>query len=169
MSQSLCPPVPMSRRSFLALVGATPVAMAAQTARRPPVVDTHMHVWSNDPANFPFAHPYDRAFKPPAIAGTLELLIEEMDRHAIDHAVLVQMISYGWDNRYIAQCLQRHPRRFRAHGLIDPTADDVAAKLEYWMREHGLSGMRFSPLYYRGRDEWMTNDAHHRLWKKAGT
>ena len=90
-----------------------------------------------------------------------------MDRHAVDGAVLVQVIYYGWDNRYLAECLKRHPRRFRAQGLIDPTDAKVAERLEYWMREHGLSGMRLSPIYYQGRDEWLTSEAHRRLWKKA--
>ena len=142
-------------------------ASAAATAARTPVIDTHVHVWSSDTARFPFAHPTDRNFKPPAIAGTVAMLLEEMDRHAIDFAVLVQIISYGWDNRYLADVLQRHPRRFRAQGLIDPTEPDVAAKLEFWMREHRFSGMRLSPIYYKGREDWMTSEAHHKLWKKA--
>jgi predicted TIM-barrel fold metal-dependent hydrolase len=154
----------ISRRTFLGLLGAAPLAAAT---KRTVVVDAHMHVWTNDAARFPFAHPTDANFKPPPIAGTVELLIEEMDRHAIDFAVLVQVIYYGWDNRYVADCLRRYPGRFRAQGLIDPTDADVAGKLEYWMREHGLSGMRFSPIYYKGREEWVTSDAHHRLWKKA--
>ena len=82
-------------------------------------------------------------------------------------AILVQVIYYGWDNRYVAHCLKQHPRRFRAHGLIDPTDPEVSRKLEYWVREHGLSGMRFSPIYYQGRDNWITSEAHDRLWKKA--
>lgn len=35
------------------------------------------------------------------------------------------------------------------------------------MLEHGLAGMRFSPIYYQDRDEWLTSQAHHRLWKKS--
>jgi predicted TIM-barrel fold metal-dependent hydrolase len=162
-STPLAPPI--SRRAFLAMVAASPL-MAASESR---IIDTHMHVWSDDPAAFPFAHPYDARFTPPALAGTAGTLLEEMDRHSIDGAVLVQVIYYGWDNRYIAECLKRHPRRFRAQGLIDPTTPDVADKLEFWMREHGLSGMRFSPVYYRdGRDNWITSEVHHRLWRKAG-
>jgi predicted TIM-barrel fold metal-dependent hydrolase len=155
-------PDAISRRSFLALLAASPLAVGHS-----PVVDTHMHVWTNDTGSFPFAHPYDRNFKAPPIAGTVEMLLEEMDRHSIHFAVLVQVIYYGWDNRYIAACVKRHPGRFRAQGLIDPEAPDVAHQLEYWMGEHRLSGMRFSPLYYKGRDEWITSEAHHRLWKKA--
>jgi predicted TIM-barrel fold metal-dependent hydrolase len=156
----------LSRRSFFALLAAAPLSAAA---KRSPVIDTHMHVWSNDPATFPFAHPTDASFKPPPVAGTMEMLLEEMDRHAVDFAVLVQVIYYGWDNRYVADCIKRHPGRFRAHGLIDPTDPDVADRLEYWVHEHGLSGMRFSPIYYKGRDEWITSAAHHRLWKRAQT
>jgi predicted TIM-barrel fold metal-dependent hydrolase len=138
----------ISRRAFLAALAAAPLA-----APRSPVVDTHMHVWTNDVAHFPFAHPYDSNFKPPPVAGTVEMLLEEMDQHAIGYAVLVQVIHYGWDNAYVAHCVKRHPQRFRAQGLIDPTDPQVASKLEYWMLEHGLTGMRFSPIYYQGRDE----------------
>ena len=162
------PPHALPRRSFLGLLGSVPLlSSAATSASRAPVIDTHMHVWSNDTARYPFAHPNERNFKPPPLAGTVEMLLEEMDRHAIDHAVLVQVIYYGWDNRYVAECVRRHPRRFRAHGLIDPTDPNVAAKLEYWVREQGLAGMRFSPLYYKGRDEWLISEAHHRVWKQA--
>jgi predicted TIM-barrel fold metal-dependent hydrolase len=152
----------ISRRSFLAVLATAPLA-----APRSPVVDTHMHVWTNDLAHFPFAHPYDSDFKPPPVAGTVEMLLEEMNANAIDYTVLVQVIYYGWDNAYVAHCVKRHPQRFRAQGLIDPTDPQVANKLEYWMREHRLTGMRFSPIYYQGRDEWLTSDSHHRLWKKA--
>jgi len=152
----------ISRRAFIAALAAGPLA-----APRSLVVDTHMHVWTNDVERFPFAHPYDPNFKPPPVAGSVEMLLEEMDRYAIGYAVLVQVIYYGWDNRYVAHCVKRHPQRFRAQGLIDPTGADVANKLEYWMREHGLAGMRFSPIYYQGRDEWLTSEAHRRLWRKA--
>src|SRR5262245_40908467 len=152
----------ISRRWFLTMLAAAPL-----TTARAPVIDTHMHIWTNETDRFPFAQPYDANFKPPPIAGTVEMLVEEMDRHGVDFAVLVQVIYYGWANRYVAECVKRYPRRFRAHGLIDPTDADVAGRLEYWIREHGLSGMRFSPIYYRGRDEWINSDAHRRLWQKA--
>ena len=84
----------ISRRAFLAALAAAPLAPP-----RSPVVDTHMHVWTNDVEHFPFAHPYDPNFKPPPVAGSVEMLLEEMDHSAIDYAVLVQVIYYGWDNR----------------------------------------------------------------------
>jgi predicted TIM-barrel fold metal-dependent hydrolase len=153
----------LSRRTFLA--GLTSPLLAPQS--RAPIVDTHMHIWTADPARFPFSHPYEPNLKVPPIAATVELLQEEMASNGVDYAVLVQVIYHGWDNRYTAQSLARDPRRFRAHGLIDPTDPDVADKLAYWVREHRFSGMRLSPIYYRGKDEWVDSPAHERLWKRA--
>jgi predicted TIM-barrel fold metal-dependent hydrolase len=134
---------------------------------KPPVVDTHMHVWSADPKRFPFAHPYQPDFHLPEAEGSLEMLIEDMDQNEVTHAILVQVIYHGWDNRYIAHCVRAYPKRLRAHGLIDPLDANVAVKLEQAMIHQGLSGMRFSPIYYKGKDEWMTAQPAHRMWKKA--
>jgi len=132
-----------------------------------PIVDTHMHVWSNNLARFPFSHPYNPGFKPQPIAGTAEMLLQEMDQYGIDYAVLVQPIWLGWNNSYLAECIKTWPRRFRAHGLIDPQGPDRADKLEYWMRRHGFSGMRFSPIYYEGREDWLDAESSVPLWRKA--
>jgi predicted TIM-barrel fold metal-dependent hydrolase len=126
-----------------------------------------MHVWADDTSRFPFAYPYQPNFKVPRLAGTVELLLDEMDRFGVTHCVLVQVIYHGWDNRYVAHCVKAHPARFRGQGLIDPTDPGAADKLETWMRGHGLSGMRLSPIYYRGKDGWLNAEASYPLWKKA--
>lgn len=145
---------------------------AKADADSPPlVIDCHMHVWASDPQRYPFAHPYDKAYRGMPCAGTAEILIEDMDRHGCARCVLVQTICHGWDNSYLADCLQRYPARFKGHGLIDPTDAKVAEKLEYWTKEHGLAGMRFSPIYYQngehGGDGWVDADETHRLWRMA--
>lgn len=132
-----------------------------------PVVDTHMHVWANDAERFPFPHPYNPKFKTPKNAGTVEMLLDDMDANGVTHSILVQVIYHGWDNNYVAHCVKLHPTRFKAHGLIDPTDPQVARKLEYWVSERGLVGMRFSPIYYRGKDEWLNAKSSEPLWKKA--
>ena len=172
----------INRRSFLkglasgaAAVPLAPEALAltwrGAEAERPevmrPVVDTHMHVWSDQPASFPFAHPFDPAFKAPACKATVDMLLDDMDANGVTHCILVQVIFHGWDNRYVAHCAKLHPKRLKAHGLIDPTDPEVAKKLEYWVKEQGLSGMRFSPIYYKGKDDWLNARSSDALWKRA--
>lgn len=159
-----------NRRDFLfaASQSAGGLALAARSARaadKPPLIDTHMHVWSDDAERFPFAHPYEPNFKPPKIPASLEILRKEMDESGVTHCVLVQTIYHGWDNRYLVHCLKAEPKRFRGQGLIDPTDPNVADKLEFWMTRHGLAGMRFSPIYYEGKDDWLGKQDE--LWKKA--
>ncbi len=169
------------RRQFLKATSCYAAAIAVPTvfpqhtdaneAKTPMIVDTHMHVWANEPQRYPFPHPYSSEFKEPEHPGTVEMLIDDMDEYGCTHAVLVQVIFHGWDNTYIADCVKRYPDRLRAHGLIDPTDPNVADKLEYWMKEHGLHGMRFSPIYYQngthGGAAWLNADATHTLGKTA--
>ncbi len=173
-------PEPLTRRRFIraaawstAIACSRPTISRKQPARareaveQKPVVDTHMHVWADDLRKFPCDHPYQPDFEGPPCSGSVEMLVDDMDRHGVTHAVLVQVIYHGWDNSYLVHCLEQYPGRFAAQGLIDPTAEDVADKLEYWVAERGLAGMRFSPIYYLNKDEWLTAPATHRLWKKA--
>ena len=167
----------ITRRSFVKVAATTAVGVASQNAKaaapnkKSPVIDTHMHVWANDPKRYPFPHPYTENFQETPHPATLEMLVEDMDQFGCDGAVLVQVIYHGWDNLYVADCAKRFPDRLRAHGLIDPTDPKVADKLEYWMKEHGLHGMRFSAIYYQngqhGGDRWINANETHRLWRKA--
>src|SRR5262249_27255978 len=134
---------------------------------RSPIIDAHMHVWSDDPLRFPFAHPYDARFVPPKIPASLDRVVKEMDEHGVTHCVLVQTISHGWDNRYLFHCLKAEPKRFRGQGLIDPTDPDVAKKLALVMKEPGMAGVRFSPMYYQDKDDWLNARASDALWQKA--
>ena len=137
----------------------------------PPIIDTHIHVWANDLRRYPHLHPYLSKFTDAPYEATVEMLIDDMDRHGCTHSVLVQVIYHGWDNTYVADCVRRYPDRLRAHGLIDPTDPNVANKLEFWMKEYGLHGIRFSPIYYQngnhGGDAWLNARETHRLWRTA--
>jgi len=178
----------VNRRSFLQSAVVFPVAgtfaagdhrlsaapQEKPTARNVPIIDTHMHVWSNDPNRYPFPHPYEKdfAYRDVPHEATVEMLVDDMDRYGCAHAVMVQVIYHGWDNSYVADCVKRYPDRLKAHGLIDPTDPNVAQRLEYWMKEQSLHGMRFSPIYYQngnhGGDSWLDASETHRLWRTAG-
>ena len=105
--------------------------------------------------------------------GTLEMLIADMDQHGCTHCG-----AGAGDLSRLGQRLRRrlrrseYPDRLKAHGLIDPTDPKVADKLEFWIKEHGLAGMRFSPLYYadgkHGGDAWLNADETHRAVEEGG-
>ena len=50
------------------------------------IIDLHLHVWSDDEARYPFA-------TRPRRAGSVELLLDEMERAGVDQAVIVQPIK----------------------------------------------------------------------------
>lgn len=130
-----------------------------------PVVDTHMHVWTTDWDRCPFSPP-EPSMQPPAESNTAEEVLEMTARHGVGFTVLVQVRYYGWDNRYLADCLRRHPGKFAAQGLIDPRDPNAADRLTFWMREHGFAGVRLSPSYDR-HAEWLDSPESEPLWRRA--
>src|SRR5438067_1603162 len=93
---------PIDRREFLRTSASRAVAVGAASATlalanpasaapriERPIIDTHMHVWANDPARYPFSHPYDKNYAGMPHEGTVEMLIDDMDRHGCTHCVLV--------------------------------------------------------------------------------
>jgi predicted TIM-barrel fold metal-dependent hydrolase len=148
-----------TRREFLQ-AGA---ALAAAPA--PAIVDTHMHVWSLDAQRYPVKPPEPNV-RPQTGDGSVERLIEEMRQDGVSRAVLVQIRHYGWDNRYISDCVRRYPHLFVGHGLIDPHDPHNAAVLEREVRDSGLAGMRLSPIY-QPKEQWLNSPANYPLWRKA--
>lgn len=112
------------------------------------IIDTHVHVWEIDPPRYPVGPTAPNWTALPDEPGTAEELLAEMDAHGVDWAVLVQTSWSTWDNGYIADSVARYPQRFIGHGLLDPLEPDNASQARYWVRERGLAGFRFHPMYY---------------------
>jgi len=88
-----------------------------------PIVDTHCH-----------ATPY--WFEP------VEMLLDQMTRNDVDHAVLIQ-INGVFDNSYLAECLQRFPGRFAGVGMVDVGSPDASVRLAEFPGM-GLEGVRLN-------------------------
>lgn len=112
------------------------------------IIDTHVHVWEIDPPRYPIGPTAPGWKSLPDEPGTADELLAEMDAHSIDYSVLVQTSWSTWDNGYIADSAARFPKRFIGHGLIDPQDPNNAAQVRYWVKERGLAGFRFHPMYY---------------------
>lgn len=112
------------------------------------IVDTHVHVWHIDPPKYPVGPTAPSWNSYPDEPGTADELLSEMDAHGVDWTVLVQTSWSTWDNGYIADSVVRFPDRFIGHGLIDPQDPNNAAQVRYWIKDRGLVGFRFHPMYY---------------------
>ena len=79
------------------------------------MADAHVHVFRKD-ASLPYAP----GAKAPAEDAPVERLIELMQTNGVSHTVLIQVIHYKWDNRYLASVLKRFPMLFRAVCRVNP-------------------------------------------------
>jgi predicted TIM-barrel fold metal-dependent hydrolase len=150
-----------NRREFLALAAAS--LASAKSSKL--IIDTHLEVWTSDP-KFPFHHPERPDLKRVPVDAPIENEVAEMDEFGLKYTVLVNPRYFGWDNSYIDYSLHKYPKRFVAHGLLDPLQSDPAGRLRYWIKERGFQGMRFSPIYHPD-STWLNSKAHYSLWKEA--
>ena len=125
------------------------------------IIDTHLHVWSEDAERYPFAEGRTQVG-----GGSVELLNQTMDEVGVDKAVIVQPIYYLFDNRYVADCLRRFPGRFAAVGLVDPKAPDAVDRLEKLVREDGFGGLRIHSSRLDHPSEWAAPDQDP-LWRRS--
>jgi predicted TIM-barrel fold metal-dependent hydrolase len=104
-------------------------------------VDAHAHVWQP-------------VTTPPTGATTIvsgqcavptELLLDYLDEHGIDRAVLVQPVYPGYDNSYVADAAREHSDRLSAVCVIDPRQPTAADSLAHWVVERGCRGLRLRP------------------------
>jgi predicted TIM-barrel fold metal-dependent hydrolase len=149
----------LTRRTLIAQLAA-----GLATAQNRLIIDTHLEVWTIDP-KFPFAHP-ERPNVTVAMAAPIENQVEQMKDFGLKYAVLVNPRYFGWDNSYISYSLQKYPKLFVAHGLVNPEDPKVAERLRYWVKEHGFQGMRFSPIYHP-KSTWLNSKEHYPLWQEA--
>src|SRR5213080_2155428 len=115
-------------------LGAAP-ARALAEGKAPRVVDSHVHVWKNDPR-----YPWPKGLKGPKEDALPSTLLRLMNANGIDRTVIVHVIYYRWDCRYAADVIKAHPDRFSGVCRVDPTAPGAADDLTRWVRARGFRG-----------------------------
>ena len=124
------------------------------------ILDPHVHVWKHD-ARFPFAPDA----KVPARDATPETLLELMQANGVARTVIIQVIHYKYDNRYLAAVLKRYPGMFQGVCRVDPldpAAPDHLARLT----AEGFRGVRLSPSGNASGD-WFHGPLMPPLWKRC--
>ncbi|HKE29519.1 MAG TPA: amidohydrolase family protein [Bryobacteraceae bacterium] len=144
----------VSRRLFL---GAAAMSAFAADYR---ILDPHVHVWQHDP-EFPFAPDA----KVPARDAAPEMLLELMKANGVARTVIIQVIHYKYDNRYLASVLQRYPGAFQGVCRVDPL-DPAAPDHLSRLTAEGFRGVRLSPAGNASGD-WFRGPLMPPLWKRC--
>lgn len=105
------------------------------------IVDSHVHLWHQDSTRYP-NKPWIQG-PLPAIDGTAERLVREMDRAGVAWALNVQVPWYGEDNRYHRDACAAFPGRFKLLAVLDDLeGSDAVDRLERQVQEEGALGFR---------------------------
>jgi len=152
----------MDRRRFVAWSFASGAAVSFFEFQKPwqLLIDSHVHVWKRDAA-FPFA----AEAKVPDGDFSVERLLELMAANGVARTVLIQVIHYKWDNRYLADVLRRFPGKFQAVCRVDPesaTAPDDLSRLT----AQGFRGVRLS-LGAGADGDWIRGPRMAPLWRRC--
>jgi L-fuconolactonase len=148
----------LSRRDVLRLaVAAMPLANSVPSYS---IIDPHVHVWKHDPA-FPFA----QGQRVPERDASPEMLIELMKANGVSKTVIIQVIHYRYDNRYLASVLKQYPQYFQGVCRVDPIDPASPDHLSKHIEE-GFRGVRLSPAADAGGD-WIAGPLMPPLWSRC--
>ena len=109
------------------------------------LTDAQLHVWEADRPD----RPWDRQHRPQLDEPfTVGRAIALLDEQRVDRAVLVPPLVSGFNNdtanAYALEAAAAHPDRFAVMGRFDPRPRNARARLEGWLDQPGMRGVRLS-------------------------
>ncbi len=144
----------VSRRSLLGAAALTPLMTDTR------IIDPHVHVWKHDP-RYPFAV----GANVPTRDAEAETLLELMRANGVAKTVIIQVIHYRYDNRFLLDVLKRYPGAFQGVCRVDPL-DPAAPDHLSRLTEQGFRGVRLSPAGDASGD-WFAGPLMTPLWKRC--
>jgi len=147
----------MSEISRRTLLGAAALSPFMSDYR---IIDPHVHVWKHDPA-FPFAE----GARVPERDAAPETLLGLMKANGVAKTVIIQVIHYKYDNRYLASVLKQYPGTFQGVCRVDPL-DPAAPDHLSRLTAEGFRGVRLSPAGNASGD-WFRGPLMPPLWKRC--
>jgi L-fuconolactonase len=138
------------------------------------IVDTHVHVVSDDRKKYPQVSDGAHGANAPSVRDigqvewpplTVESLLTMMDQTGIDRALLVQTyFTYHFDNTYMIDCALAHPDRFESVCVIDQLAPGAPDLLTELVEKRGVRGLRM--MGARGKNV-LGDPRTFPLWERA--
>lgn len=134
------------------------------------LIDIHPHVISPDDEKYPKA-PLGGVRSTWSIERPVdwEKLSAAMDEAGVARAAVVQSsTTYGHDNSYLADCVDRAGGRITGVCSVGFMDDDAIGQMEYWVGERGMSGVRlFTTGSTMGQSTWLDNPKTKPAWAYA--
>ena len=129
------------------------------------MIDTHVHVWTDDEKKYPWQQTLTKV-PIPTEPATVEKFITCMEKAGVEAAVLVQPSTYGWDNNYLCDSLNKYFKKFVGICLVDPTNKNAPDDLYFWCEKRGCSGLRINLVGYSDI-EFLLDLERKKLWDTA--
>jgi L-fuconolactonase len=109
------------------------------------LTDAQLHVWEADRPD----RPWDRRHRPQLDDPfTVEQAVALLDEQGVDRAVLVPPLVSGFNSDTANACALEgaaaYPERFVVMGRFDPRPPDARQRLEGWLDQPGMRGVRLS-------------------------
>lgn len=99
--------------------------------------DTAEHPWPRDPARSKLPAKHARSFTPEEMLGAMEAI-------GVDRAVIVPPGWAGEDNSRALAAAQQYAGKFAVMGRIDPYDPATPERLEHWLEQPSMLGIRMS-------------------------
>ncbi len=123
----------------------------------PPIIDAHVHVWTDDRQRYPRAAG-ERDYEPASF--TPEQLFVHSKPAGVTKIVLIQMSFYRFDNSYLLDMMRAHPGVFGGVGIVDSNGPDPALAMKK-LAEQGVRGFRI----VSGGADWLASDGMRSMWR----
>jgi predicted TIM-barrel fold metal-dependent hydrolase len=108
------------------------------------IIDAQIHLWEADRPDRPW--PVGRSNFNRESSYSAEQMLPEMDAIGVDRAVVVPPSWIGENNTTALEAAARYPDRFAVMGRFDPTADGAEERLEGWLQQPHMLGIRMTFL-----------------------
>jgi len=123
----------------------------------PPIIDAHVHVWTDDRTRHPRAAG-ERDYEP-ARFNPADLFAHSKPA-GVSKIVLIQMSFYRFDNSYMLDAMRAHPGVFGGVGIVDDAGPDPAAAMRDLARQ-GVRGFRIVP----NSKNWLDTPGMRAMWR----
>src|SRR4051812_17899234 len=117
------------------------------------IIDSQVHLWEAHKPDRPW--PAEFIGKPMFVAAPgarphreeplgAEEMLAVMDATGVDRAVIVPPSPVGDENLTAIEAVAKFPKRFAIMGRFNPEAAGARARLETWLQQPGMLGIRMT-------------------------